>query len=147
MIQSTRRPKKRIEIEEDEVKVLYSDDAEASWMNKGQQSIYDYSASVSINDEGWVESVTTFSASRSEMTRLDEVVKDTNLSKGQVFLYDNRVDFASNRVLLEQSGLKDWIMRKKPKGKPMTHWNRLRNQLIERRRFVVERTFGTMKRT
>ena len=38
-------------------------------------------------------------------------------------------------------------MRKKPKGKAMSHWNRLRNKLISRRRFVTERTFGTLKRT
>ena len=38
-------------------------------------------------------------------------------------------------------------MRKKPKGKPMSHWNRVRNKLISRRRFVTERTFGTLKRT
>ena len=38
-------------------------------------------------------------------------------------------------------------MRKKPKGQAMTHRNRIRNRLISQRRFVVERTFGTLKRT
>ena len=28
----------------------------------------------------------------------------------------------------------------------MSHWNRIRNRLIGRRGFVVERTFGTLKR-
>ncbi|SMN13928.1 Mobile element protein [Bathymodiolus heckerae thiotrophic gill symbiont] len=38
-------------------------------------------------------------------------------------------------------------MRKKPKGKPMSRWNKVRNKAISKRRFVVERTFGTLKRT
>ena len=29
----------------------------------------------------------------------------------------------------------------------MSHWNKLRNKAISKRRFVVERTFGTLKRT
>ena len=38
-------------------------------------------------------------------------------------------------------------MRKKPKGKPMTHWNWMRNRLISKRCFVVDRTFGTLTGT
>ena len=37
-------------------------------------------------------------------------------------------------------------MTKKPKGKSMSHWHKLRNKAISKRRFVVERTFGTLKR-
>ncbi|WP_122951224.1 transposase [Bathymodiolus thermophilus thioautotrophic gill symbiont] len=29
----------------------------------------------------------------------------------------------------------------------MSHWHKLRNKAISKRRFVVERTFGTLKRT
>ncbi len=36
---------------------------------------------------------------------------------------------------------------KKPKGKVVIHWNKLRNKAISNRRLVVERTFGTLKRT
>jgi len=66
---------------------------------------------------------------------------------GQTVLYDKGADSQANRQALKQQGLKDGIMRKKPKGKPMTHWNRMRNRLISKRRFVTERTFGTLKRT
>ena len=38
-------------------------------------------------------------------------------------------------------------MRKKPKGKQMSHWNKVRNKAISTRKGVVERTFGTLKRT
>ncbi len=39
------------------------------------------------------------------------------------------------------------LWRKEPKGKAMSNWNKLRNKAISNRRFVVERTFGTLKRT
>jgi Transposase DDE domain len=42
---------------------------------------------------------------------------------------------------------KGGMMRKKPKGNPMSHWYRIRNKLMAKRRFVFERTFGTLKRT
>ena len=81
------------------------------------------------------------------MTRLDAVLSAANFHPGRVLLYDKGTDSSSNRELLKRYGLKDGIMRKKPKGKPMTVWNRLRNKAIGKRRFVVERTFGTLKRT
>ena len=148
LIQSARRPRKAIEAKDDgSVEVLYSDDNEAAWIQKGDQCVYGYSASVITDEDGLIESATTFPANRSEMTRLDEVLDDANLTSGQVVLYDKGVDSQNNRSVLKQRGLKDGIMRKKPKGKSMTAWNRLRNKLIGRRRFVVERTFGTLKRS
>ncbi len=32
-------------------------------------------------------------------------------------------------------------MRKNPKGKPMSHWNKVHNKTISKRRFVVEYTY------
>jgi IS5 family transposase len=37
--------------------------------------------------------------------------------------------------------LREGIMRKKPKGKPMSHWNKVHNKTISKRRFVVEHTY------
>jgi len=147
LVQSSRRPKKTIETKDNNVDVTYSDDTDATWTAKGNQSVYGYSSSIITDSDGLVESVTTFTASRSEMTRLGEVLEPANIQRGQVLLYDKGTDSAANRELLKQHGIKDGIMRKKPKGQPMTRWNRLRNKLIGKRRFVVERTFGTMKRT
>ena len=146
LIQSSRRARKVIE-SNDELEVIYSDDTDATWLKKGEQCVYGYSASVTTDEEGLVESVTTFSAHRSEMTRLDEVLDRLDAKDGQVLLYDKGVDSAANRRELKSRGLKDGIMRKKPKGKSMRHWQRLRNKAIGKRRFVVERTFGTLKRT
>ena len=148
LIKSARRPRRVLDCSQPRaVEVSYSDDHEATWIQKGDQSIYGYSASVTTDEAGLIESVTTFPANRSEMTRLNEVVDQLNSIPGQVLLYDKGADSNNNRAVLKSKGLKDGIMRKKPKGQAMTHWNRIRNRLISQRRFVVERTFGTLKRT
>ena len=147
LIQSSRRARKVIESGDELTEVIYSDDTDATWLKKGDQCVYGYSASVTTDEAGLVESVTTFSAHRSEMTRLDDVLDRLDTKDGQVLLYDKGIDSAANRREVNAHGLKDGIMRKKPKGKPMGHWQRLRNKAISKRRFVVERTFGTLKRT
>ena len=147
LLHSARRPRKVIEVQDDASSVSYSDDVEASWLKKGQQAVYGYSANITTDEEGLIESVSTFSANDSEMTRLEAVLDKMRIQAGQVLLYDKGADSALNREHLKARGLKDGIMRKKPKGKPMGHWNRLRNKAIGKRRFVVERTFGTLKRS
>ena len=52
-----------------------------------------------------------------------------------------------NQEVLIKMGLKDGIMRKKPRGKEMPYWEKRRNKIIGKWRYVVERTFGTFKRT
>ena len=140
LIHSARRPRKAVEAhEDDDVTVTYSDDKEAAWLKKGDQYVYGYSANVTTDEHGLVESVTTFPANCSEMGRLDEVLDVMDAQAGQVVLYDKGVDSKANRERLHARGLQDGIMRKKPKGKPMTHWNRLRNKAIGIRRLFFER--------
>ena len=147
LIKSARRPGRVIDSRQGAVEVSYSDDHEATWLQKGDQRVYGYSASVTTDEAGLIESVTTFPANRSEMTRLNEVIDQLAHIPGQVLLYDKGADANNNRAVLKSKGLKDGIMGKKPKGQAMTHWKRMRNRLISQRRFVVERTFGTLKRT
>lgn len=149
LIQSSRRPKKVLEENpaDKSIEVTYSDDKEATWLKKGDRLVYGYSASVITDKAGLVETVVTFPANRSEMTRLEEVLEEANLKEGQVLLYDKGIDSQANKNLLKARGIKDGIMRKKPKGGSLSYWASLRNRLIGRRRFVVERTFGTLKRT
>ena len=61
-------------------------------------------------------------------------------------LYDKGAASKANREFLKKRNLKDGILQKKPKGKAFPHWSRIRNRIISSKRFVTERTFGTMKR-
>ena len=153
LISSARRPRKKLEGEEidqdsDQANTFeYSDDVDAGWKNKGAQSVYGYAGFVSTDEEGFVEAVSTRTAADSEVRHFPEVMEKADIMQGKTVLYDKGAESAANREALSRLGLHDGIMRKKPKGKPMTFWNRLRNKLISSKRFVTERMFGTLKRT
>lgn len=101
---------------------------------------------MTTDKDGLVESVSTRPANESEMTNFPDILDEAGIEKGIRVLYDKGADSEKNRQALRTRGLKDGVMRKKPKGKEMTYWSKVRNRLISRRRFVTERTFGTIKR-
>ena len=47
---------------------------------------------------------------------------------------------AASKANLGDKLIHDGIMRKKPRGKAMPHWQKVGNKLISSKRFVVERT-------
>jgi len=66
LISSARRPRKRLEGEPvdehnhyEANETLYSDDTDASWKNKGSQSVYGYAGFVTTDEHGLVEAVST----------------------------------------------------------------------------------------
>lgn len=48
--------------------------------------------------------------------------------------------------MLKEHGLKDGIMNRAYRNTPLTMWQRIRNLLISKKRYIVERVFGTLKR-
>jgi IS5 family transposase len=154
LIPSARRAKKTMtthknneayEVDTDPIR--YSDDKDAKWTYKAGKYTYGYSSVVTTDANGLINKATTHSANDSEMTHFEENIKQANNQKGVRVLYDKGASSQANRAALKEQKLRDGIMRKKPKGKQMSHWSKLRNKAISNRRFVVERTFGTLKRT
>jgi transposase, IS5 family len=154
LIQSARRAKKTITThkdnevyEVDNDPIYYSDDKDAKWTFKAGKYTYGYSSVVTTDANGLINKATTHPANKSEMTGFKENVEKVNNQKGVRVLYDKGVASKANSQALKDQKLRCGIMRKKPKGKDMSHWNKVRNRAISVRRFVVERTFGTLKRT
>jgi len=52
---------------------------------------------------------------------------------------------AANRTLLKQHQCKDGIMNRAYRNTPLTKREHTRNKLISKKRYVVERVFGTLK--
>ena len=154
LIQSARRPKKAITIhkvgevyEVDSDPVQYSDDKDSRWTFKAGKYTYGYSSVVTTDANGLINKASIHYANDSEMTHFKENVNRANNQQGVRVLYDKGAASKANSEVLKEQKLRDGIMRKKPKGKQMSHWNKLRNRAISKRRFVVERTFGTLKRS
>ena len=158
LIESNSRPKNKIleeEMPEDrnedefsnkesnnnEFKEIKSSDPDATWLKKGKKSIFGYKAFATVDDEGFIDKTMTVPANESEINKLEEMIVDCHEFGG-----DKGYDSKSNRKALRAKGIKTRIMYKKPKGKPMTIWQKRFNKAVSKRRFRVEQTFGTLKR-
>ena len=68
------------------------------------------------------------------------------ITDSKEFSGDKGYDSRGNREILRKQGIKTRIMYKKPKGKPMTKWQKRFNKAVSKRRFIVEQSFGIIKR-
>jgi IS5 family transposase len=151
------RPKGKTEFKvtedrEDEVEVkvekLYakSVDTDASWLKKRGKFHFGYKKHYVTDDEGMVLGVVTTKASVNEITNLDEVLDAADLPSGIRLKADKGYQSKKNEEILRRRGLKNNILKKAKKNKPLSIWETKFNKLVGKTRFKVERTFGGIKR-
>ena len=122
-------------------------DTEAAWLKKAGKLHYGYKKHLCTDDaEGMIMAVTTTPANESDMHYITDVVDRSVLKKGAKVKADKGYASAANRQALKERGLKDNIMHKAAKNKPLSSWQIKFNQIISKTRYKVERTAGSMKR-
>ena len=161
IISSAARPRKQVEVEavvcdreEDEspaaekatVSVSYSHDSDAAWSKKGKKFYYGYKAHTSVDvDTGLVLVAQATPANHSDTGEFAALLKQSRLpAKSRVYA-DKGYTSASNSNLLKQHKYKDGIMHRAYRNRPLSERERKRNKLISRKRYIVERVFGTLK--
>lgn len=136
--------------EEQEVEVTKefaeSVDKEASWLKKGGKYRFGYKKHHVTDNEGLVLGVVTTKASTNEIANLEEVLDAADLPQDIPLKADKGYQSKKNADLLKKRKLKNHILKKAYKNKPLTHWEKKFNKLIGKTRFKVERTFGGIKR-
>ncbi|SFF69549.1 transposase, IS5 family [Salegentibacter agarivorans] len=136
--------------DEEEVEVTkdYSDsvDKDAAWLKKGGKYRFGYKKHHLTDEEGLVLGVLTTKASTNEIANLEEVLNTADLPKDIPLKADKGYQSKKNTELLKKRKLKDHILKKAYKNKPLTKWEKKFNKLIGKTRFKVERTFGSIKR-
>lgn len=155
LIESAARPRKEMEgmavdrKEEDnqyviEERVTLSKDPDATWLKKGKRSYFGYKGFMIIDqEEGYINQVHVTPAHVAEVSELKEVIKNRRDKR----LYGDK-GYASqgNKDLLRSKGIKNGLMEKGKRNKPLTHWQKVFNRLISKIRYRVEQGFGTLKR-
>jgi IS5 family transposase len=138
----------RVDEQEVAVKKEYADsvDKDASWLKKGGKFRYGYKKHHVTDEEGLVLGVVTTTASTNEIANLEEVLDSADLPEGIPLKADKGYQSEKNRALLKKKKLKDHILKKAKKNKPLTPWEQKFNKLVGKTRFKVERTFGGIKR-
>lgn len=121
-------------------------DKEASWIKKGGKYRYGYKKHYVTDEEGLVMGVVTTKASTNEITNLEEVIDAAELPEGIPLKADKGYQSEKNKEILKKKKLKNHILKKAKKNKPLTAWEKKFNKLVGKVRFKIERTFGGIKR-
>ena len=136
--------------DEHEVEVTkeFSDsvDKEAAWIKKGGKYRFGYKKHHVTDNEGLVLGVLTTKASTNEIANMEEVLETADLPKEPPLKADKGYQSKKNVEILKKRNLKNHILKKAYKNKPLTYWEKKFNKLIGKTRFKVERTFGGIKR-
>jgi len=136
--------------EEIAVKKQYAEsvDKDGTWLKKRGKYHFGFKKHHVTDNQGLVLGVLTTTASKNEIANLEEVLETVNieLPKDIPLKADKGYQSKKNAELLKKRNLKNHILRKASKNKPLTRWEKKFNKLIGKTRFKVERTFGGIKR-
>jgi len=155
IIESSRKPRKVIEIMPEDrkeektegVPITYSDDPDATWIKKGKKPYYGHKGHLSVDSkEGYILGGHVTPANTADTTEFKKLVNESRLPEGSIILADKGYASEKNRAILTDNKLKDGIMEKAARNKPLTSTQRIINRIIRSVRYKVERTIGTLKR-
>lgn len=122
-------------------------DPDAAWTvrRNPKKTTYGYKAHVAADQgpRGLIRKALMTPANIHDSTPADDLVLG---DEGAVYA-DRAYDKAERRQTLRARGIKDRIMHRAPRGRPLNPHRRRRNRLIAAIRAAVEGIFGTFKRT
>ena len=155
LISSAARPRKELDaipVDREESERVYetqresfSKDPDATWLKKGKRSYFGYKGFMITDvEDGYIEHVHVTPAHVSEVRELAQILPKTGFMRR---LYaDKGYASQNNKGLLRSQGIKNGIMEKAKRNKPLTYWQRQFNRMISKLRYKVEQGFGTLKR-
>lgn len=119
-------------------------DTEARWVKKGKKLYYGYKKHIATNEDGLILNVETTPANVNDTKKFKELIKELKLSKGTRVMADKGYASKENREFLKDKGLKSGIQYKATKSKALAKWELRFNKLISKKRYSIERTFGSI---
>jgi len=162
LIASAGRPNKTITVETDatDQAIFFEDgsqpgivveervsvDPDASWLKKGKQSHFGYRGYLVVDEgDGFVRGVHTAPANQSEMTHFIPAIEQAHIKPSRVYA-DKGSSSAAHRQWLRSRQIKSALMHKAARNPPLTERQKRANRWISKKRYIVEQTFGTLKR-
>lgn len=121
-------------------------DTDASWIKKGGKLRYGYKKHHVTDENGLVLGVLTTSANVNEISNLEEVLDTVELAEGTILYGDKGYQSSKNEELLQGKKIKNRILKKAKKNKPLSETEKKFNKLCGKVRYKVEQTFGSIRR-
>jgi len=145
------------EIEKEEVKMKLVKkqqpgvDSEARYLKKGKKLHFGYKKQLLTDENGMPLSVHTTTANEHDSKGLKPVLENQDEALAVTACFTDKGYQVPDNVTLLQSPVKNRkvknrIQHKAYKNRPLTDWQKTYNRLISKKRWVVERTFGGMRR-
>jgi IS5 family transposase len=147
IIESVGRPRRMIESkdiaedrkeeqaeEEINYEVRESRDRDARWLKKGKRCYFGYKGFASTEEKhGFIQEVHVTPANKSECGELEKVLETINPKSAYA---DKAYASKANRNYLKERGIKDRILYKAARNKPLTKWQKKFNRLASKTRFI-----------
>lgn len=121
-------------------------DTQGAWIKKAGKLRFGYKKHIATDGQGLVRAVITTAANESDIVHLEDVVTRSGVEKGSRVRADKGYSSEGNRNYLKKNGLKDGIMYRAVRNKPLTAHQVKFNKIVGQTRFKVERTFGGIAR-
>jgi len=129
-----------------EVVETLSKDRDARWIKKGNKSYFGYKSFHVVDvEDGYIEQVHVTPANAAECKQLDALLNQAPKHYASLQA-DKAYQTKENATLLEDKKIKNHIMKKAYRNRPLTQWEKKFNKLISKTRYKVEQCFGTLKR-
>jgi len=121
-------------------------DTEGRWLKKGSKSFFGYKKHVCSTEEGLILAVHTTPANESDTKNLESVLEKCKLNPKVRVNTDKGYSSKQNRDYLKGKRLKSGIQHKANRGKPLGKLQQAFNNKISKKRYTIERTFGSIKK-
>lgn len=120
-------------------------DSQARWLKKRGKLHYGYKNHSAVDEDGLVKAVYTTTANEHDSKGLPFLL-DKIQDKCSSIYADKGYKTKSNDNELKQRKIKNRIQDKAYRNRSLTERQKLRNKLISKQRYKVERTFGSQKK-
>ena len=127
-------------------KVKPNVDTEAAWIIKAGKLHYGYKQHTVTNQEGFVLGIHTTAANESDVKNLKTALDKVVLKPQTPVFADKGYVSAENNATLIDKKLKNRILNKAVKNKPLNEIEKQINKKISQTRYKIERTFGSISR-
>lgn len=120
-------------------------DNEAAWLKRGNTLRYGYKKHVLTDEEGLILGLITTPANVNEIKMLGEILDKVDLPHGIPCFADKGYASKENDEIVKKKGLKNRILKKAAKARPLKAREKLFNTMCGKVRYKIERTFGSIK--
>ncbi len=142
LIAANARPRKIMD--ENYEQISQSADSDAKWLKKGKKYHFGYQGFARCDKEGFIDKTHVTPANLPETKELETMAE--GLPKGTRLQADKGFFSAANKEILREKNLKNGLMYKAFRNKPLTDRQKTFNKLISKTRWRIEQCYGTIKR-